>query len=442
MVDETRNVSLSINPFGNALNFSSQTAYQSNYRYYKEPIDGDFSQLDAVSIINDYGKDWNNVKVFTQEFKLASAPAHDVPVQWTAGAFLFHQDAPTKQGTHFGANGDLMGAPVNATSILINAATSQGAAVFGQVAYRTTNGWEFQAGLRYDYEHAALDARGEFQLGSADPTVTQSDTSASAGFHAFTPRASVKYAIDEMHQLYASYARGFRAGGISQLSSEDESLLPFDPEFSNNWEVGSKNFFFDQRLQLDVAAFYTNVSNVQVPTLILPDAITVTENTGRMASYGAEVEAAARVVRNLTVWGSAAFTHAEYTDFNTVDGDGNSVQLKGNRPVYTPDWTGFLGAQYVIPLQQRGQQQLQLGVYGKFIGQQYFVVDNTIGQKGYSLLNANISYSLHGYELSVWGQNLADKRYVDYAYNVGFAAAHLGRPATYGVTLRKRFAFN
>src|SRR5690606_16755077 len=233
------------------------------------------------------------------------------------------------------------------------------------------------------------------------PTVTQSDTSASAGFHAFTPRASVKYAIDEMHQLYASYARGFRAGGISQLSSEDESLLPFDPEFSNNWEVGSKNFFFDQRLQLDVAAFYTNVSNVQVPTLILPDAITVTENTGRMASYGAEVEAAARVVRNLTLWGSAAFTHAEYTDFNTVDGDGNSVQLKGNRPVYTPDWTGFLGAQYVIPLQQRGQQQLQLGVYGKFIGQQYFVVDNTIGQKGYSLLNANISYSLHGYELSV-----------------------------------------
>ena len=443
MVDETRNVSLSINHFGNALNFSSQTAYQSNYRYYRDPIDGDFSPLDAVSIVNDYGKDWNNVKVFTQEFKLSSAPAHDAPVQWTAGAFLFHQDAPTKQGTHFGADGALMGAPANATSILINSAINQGAALFGQATYRTGNGWEFQAGLRYDYEHAKLDARGEFQLDGSEPVVTQPDTSTSASFHALTPRASVKYAMDEMHQVYASYARGFRAGGISQLSSEDETLLPFDPEFSNNWEIGSKNFFFDQRLQLDVAAFYTNVRNVQVPTLILPDAITVTENTGRMASFGAELEVAARVVRNLTLWGSAAFTHAEYTDFNTAGGeDGGNVQLKGNRPVYTPDWTGFIGAQYVIPLQRSNQHQLQLGVYGKFIGQQYFVVDNTIGQDGYSLLNASIGYSCHGYELSVWGQNLANKRYVDYAYDVGMVAAHLGRPATYGITLRKHFAFN
>src|SRR5690606_10394771 len=118
-----------------------------------------------------------------------------------------------------------------------------------------------------------------------------------------------------------------------------------------------------------------------------------------------------------------------------------TVQLKGNRPVYTPDWTGFLGAQYTIPLQRSSKQQLQLGVYGKFIGQQYFVVDNTVGQEGYSLLNVNVGYSLHGYELSIWGQNLANKRYVDYAYDVGMVAAHLGRPVTYGVTLRKRFGF-
>src|SRR5690606_9015906 len=77
MVDETRNVALSVNHFGDALNFSSQTAYQSNYRFYRDPIDGDFSPLDAVSIVNDYGKDWNNVKVFTQEFKFSSARSEE-----------------------------------------------------------------------------------------------------------------------------------------------------------------------------------------------------------------------------------------------------------------------------------------------------------------------------------------------------------------------------
>src|SRR3546814_11923501 len=53
MVDDSRNASLSINHFGQAINFSSQTAFQSNHRYYRNPIDGDFSPMDAISIVNE-----------------------------------------------------------------------------------------------------------------------------------------------------------------------------------------------------------------------------------------------------------------------------------------------------------------------------------------------------------------------------------------------------
>src|SRR5690606_23166975 len=213
-------------------------------------------------------------------------------------------------------------------------------------------------------------------------------------------------------------------------------LRPFDPEYSDNVEIGTKNMLLDRRLEVNVAAFYTRVHDAQVPTLALPDAITVTQNTGRMESMGLELEATARVVRNLSLWGNAAFTHARYLDLNTAGEDGN-VQLKGNRPAFTPDWTGFLGAQYVLPIGT--SQQLQFGMYGKFVGQQYFNVQNTLGQETYSLLNAHIGYSFQGYELTLWGQNLTDKHYADYAYDFGFAAVHLGRPATYGITLRKRF---
>ncbi len=443
MVDESRNASLSINHFGSSINFSSQTAFQSNYRYYRNPIDGDFSPMDAVSIVNDYGRDWNNVKVFTQEFKLSSAPSKNHPMSWTAGTFLFHQDAPTKQGTYFGADAGMMGegTPTYATSILTNEAVSQGVAIFGQLRYQFQNGWELQAGLRYDYEHATLDARGEFQPDGGDLMVQQPDTAASTDFHALNPSFSAKYAFHERSHVYGTYTRGFRAGGISQLSSDpgEASLRPFDPEYSDNVEIGSKNMFFDRRLEVNLAAFYTRVHDAQVPTLVLPDAITVTQNTGRMESMGLELEATARVARNLSLWGNAAFTHARYLDLNTAGEEGN-VQLKGNRPVFTPDWTGFLGAQYVLPVGALQRQQIRLGIYGKFIGQQYFTVENTLGQEAYSLLNANIGYSFQGYELIVWGQNLADKRYADYAYDFGFAAVHLGRPATYGVTLRKRFS--
>src|SRR5690606_12826242 len=216
-------------------------------------------------------------------------------------------------------------------------------------------------------------------------------------------------------QVYGSYTRGFRTGGISQLSSDptEASLRPFDPEYSDNVEIGAKNMLLDRRLEVNVAAFYTRVHDAQVPTLVLPDAITVTQNTGRMESMGLELEATARVVRNLSLWGNAAFTHARYLDLNTAGEEGN-VQLKGNRPVFTPDWTGFLGAKDVLRIVT--SEQIQVGVYGEFVVHQYFNVVNTVGQEAYSLMNAHIGYSFQGYELTLWGQNLAEKHYTDYAY--------------------------
>ena len=69
MIDNIFNSSLSIDHDGRLFNFSSLTSYQSNHRYYDAPLDGDFSPIDGVTVINDYGSDWNKVKVITQEFK-------------------------------------------------------------------------------------------------------------------------------------------------------------------------------------------------------------------------------------------------------------------------------------------------------------------------------------------------------------------------------------
>jgi iron complex outermembrane receptor protein len=67
-------------------------------------------------------------------------------------------------------------------------------------------------------------------------------------------------------------------GGLTQLSTDPSQppLYPYKPEYSNNIEIGSKNSFWNNRIRLNVAAFLTYVTNAQVPTLILPDAITIT----------------------------------------------------------------------------------------------------------------------------------------------------------------------
>src|SRR5690606_30211959 len=92
LVDDVFNSSLVASYAGPSLNFTSQTTYQSNYRIYKEPIDGDFSPIDGITIINNYGRDWNFVKAFTQEFKVTSPAASASPLKWTGGTYFYYQE--------------------------------------------------------------------------------------------------------------------------------------------------------------------------------------------------------------------------------------------------------------------------------------------------------------------------------------------------------------
>lgn len=108
MKDNTFNTSLVLDHKGMNFNFSSQTAFQQNYRYYEEPIDADFSPLDVNSIFNNYGRDWNQVRVLTQEFKFTS-PAGPSTLDWTVGSFLFYQESPVRQAIRFGEDAGLLG---------------------------------------------------------------------------------------------------------------------------------------------------------------------------------------------------------------------------------------------------------------------------------------------------------------------------------------------
>ena len=439
IIDNIFNASLSANYAGNDFNFTSVTSYQKNYRYYTTPIDGDFSPIDAVSLINNYGSDWNNVKVGTQEFRFSSPASSQSPLKWTAGLYGFYRSAPTKTGTHFGADAAAVGAPFpDFTSINTNIEHNYGFAAFGQVVYTINPQWDITAGLRYDLEHKKEEVKGEFQPDGGDIMVTQADTSSKANFKAFTPKLTVAYHVSENNNLFASYSRGFRAGGISQLSSDPSQppLYAYKPEYSDNYEIGSKNTLFDKRLRLNISAFYTFVNNAQVPTLVLPDAITVTKNAGKLHSKGIEAEIAATLFKGLDVDYNFGYTHARYKDL-LVASNGNAVNLQGNHQVYTPEVTSMLALQYAYELGDSHTTRLVARGEWRYLGNEYFDLANQIEQKAYSIFNARAGVSLKNYEVFVWGHNLANKTYIDYAYD--FGATHLGNPRTYGVTLRANF---
>ena len=440
MIDNTFNTSLVVNYAGHSFNFSSQTAYQSNHRYYTLPLDGDFSPIDGITIINNYGDEWNKVKVWTQEFRLSSPAANKTHLKWTAGTYLFSQDNPVKQATHFGMDAGMLGSPdTDFSSITSSKAKNTGIAVFGQIVYAVTDKFDIIGGLRFDYEKKKISVLGEYQKSTDPVLVTRPDTSANTSFNAFSPKLGLMYRIAPNSNVFATYSRGYRTGGLTQLSATDPTqppLYPYKPEYSNNVEIGIKNNFFDNRLRLNMAFFLTQVTDVQVPTLILPDAITITRNAGKLNSKGAELELATTPVRGLEVEYNFGFTDAEYKNLKLSQG-GTSVDLSGKKQVFTPDITSMLAAQYSYDIGSK--KQCKLVVRGEWmqLGEQYFDLGNSISQDAYSLLNAKIGISSRIGEIMFWGRNMGDKRYIAYAYD--FGAIHIGNPRTYGVTLRANF---
>lgn len=440
MRDATANASLSLRFKGRRFVLTSETGYQSNRRVYADIIDGDFSPASGIGIFNNYGGAWNRSQVLTQELRL-SAPADRGAraIDWVAGTYLFHQRSPVKQATVFGADALQFGAPDSLFRI-VNASTgtNSGIAFFGQVTVPVTSRLRLTGGLRYDYQRSRLSLRSDYVSDNGGPAFpVQEDTSGSGTYGAFSPRAGLLYAFSVNHSGYLNFSRGYRTGGLTQIGSDPSqpALSPFNPEYSNNFEIGVKNMLFEDRVRLNLAAFYIHVTDLQVPSLVLPAAITITRNTGMLESRGVEAEVSAVVLKRGSIQYGFGYTDARFRRLRMAE-NGAEVDYSGNRQLFTPDVTSALALQYAWRLKTRRSLSLVARGEWMYIGRKYFNAANTLVQQPYQLLNARLSLRAQRWELAAWARNLGDARYVDYAYD--FGAAHLGDPRTYGLTLQVR----
>ena len=437
MMDKTTNSSLSIHYAGNTFNFTSQTAYQQNYRYYTNPIDGDFSPIDAISIINNYGNKWNNNKVITQDFKFSSNNTNS-KFKWTAGAFLFYQDAPVKQATRYGKDANMMMVGDSLFSTINTSTTlKKGFALYGQATYAITSDLNITFGIRNDYESQSESVMGQYQHDPSNKLITTTaDTLGRTHFNALSPKLSLDYQMNKNSLWYGIYSRGFKAGGLSPLSSDPSQppLIGYLPEYSNNFETGIKNNWWGHKLILNIALFYTKVTDAQVPSLVLPDAITITKNTGQLTSKGIETELLAIPTKGLLLQYAFGATNANY-DKLTIASQGENINLAGKHPIFTPSSTSLLAAQYTYPV----NKNLNVFARGewKYIGTTYFDLANSIEQSPYHLLNAKLGMEYKKTALSFWAKNLAGTKYISYGYD--FGAVHLGDPAIFGTSFSYQF---
>jgi iron complex outermembrane receptor protein len=138
-------------------------------------------------------------------------------------------------------------------------------------------------------------------------------------FEKTTGKLALDWQLSRSQLLYASVATGFRSGGFNGFQVV-EVARTFAPEEVTAFEVGSKNRFLDNTLQVNVAAFRNDYTNLQEQRQIPVGQTTISTifNAAKAQATGAEAELLWRSSRTMTYGGTLSILDAKYTSFPDV----------------------------------------------------------------------------------------------------------------------------
>lgn len=275
-----------------------------------------------------------------------------------------------------------------------------------------------------------------------------------------TWRAGAEYDVGAHSLLYASVETGYRGGGFS--FAVDPTRQQYRPETIQAYTVGSKNRFFDNRLQLNLEAFYWRYKNQQIAHLGVDTngaSAFFTENIGTSRNYGGEVEAQFLVAHNTLLTANVQYLNAKYTDFRyttpappptrclvTAPAAGSTlstVDCSGLRALRSPEWTMNFGARQTIPL---GASKIVLQGEARYQSSSYvgFELLDIQQQAAYWTGQASATFSPEDEKWSVTAfvNNIGNQRpWGDIVYNgnANLFAGSPGAPRLYGVRFSVKY---
>jgi iron complex outermembrane recepter protein len=411
-----------------------------------------FKDLDFPGIYHSYydgkvGELLPPQKVWSEELRINSKS--ESKLQYTLGAYFFHQkgyEPTTNTAYELSAADAAMYMLPNGTYLINrNRSNNSGIAGFGELSYLITNQLKATIGMRYDYEkrEAIFNGFGDAYLYNGVVTNIKSNLTAIGYYSALSPKFSISYAVNELSNVYATYTRGFRAGGINASSLPAGVKQTFDPEYSNNFEIGYKSFLADNRLSIGASAFLIQWQDLQFYNLVAPFTY-ARENVGNAQSAGVEIETTAKLTKGLQLDGSFGINPTKYKGFdlkrvNYATGVETTTAIGGNKLSNAPSHTIFIGAQYEYEINKKLKSVIRAEV--RNMGNQFTDIQNQIKQSSYTLINSRAGIIYNHYSLFVWSQNLNNERYLGYGNpDSSFGRqARIAQPRTFGVTLSTKF---
>ena len=246
-------------------------------------------------------------KQFSEELQLSGSAA-DEKLNWLVGLYyMIENNDSIVSNTIFGGF---------APKIFANNADAY--AVFSQFNYDLTESLTLTVGGRYTREEKDVDVQ-QFAPGGVlvfdNSDLAAIGTPTDRTFEKFTPEVTLDYAISDDVLTYARFARGFKGGGWAGRATTAATFSAFNEEVLDAYELGVKSQLFNDRLRLNVAAFYSDYQDYAAGRLDENQQLIVL-NAAEARIQGLEIEYNIVPADGIELFGFIALMDSKFTNID------------------------------------------------------------------------------------------------------------------------------
>lgn len=236
-------------------------------------------------------------------------------LRYVLGGFYFGENQATE---NFFLQGNI------STTRFTPRLNTESVAAFGQLTFDIADSLRLVVGGRYtkeDKSQFTSVAAGGLP-GPISPPLSPPFTG-DLSFEKFTWKAGIEWDAGPQSLVYANAATGFKSGGFFVAQPPNNT---FAPENLTAYTLGAKNRFFDNKLQLNIEAFYwdykdqqiTFVGGVRTANGTFAQGST-TVNAGKSRIYGIEFETRFAPSRNDLLSLNVQYLNGKYNSLTTAN---------------------------------------------------------------------------------------------------------------------------
>ncbi len=464
--------------------FDRKIAYQWDNMYYEQWKDSYFGYYYGFTLYNTqytFGTIFNdqNQSRFSQEIRLASQT--ESRFQWMIGAYyedlqddwFFGSDNPQLMDTvgweyaqylayYYNYAGYPVVYPIPPTTIgysnKLDRQIKQ-TSIFGEISFDLTDKWKVTGGGRwFEYDRYQF-TQNQFPQGLAPAGSfdTNGIYTSEGKTNDVLWKFSTQYQIDDKKMVYFLYSQGFRLGGTNSERAANTGKVPleYNPDTLDNFEIGLKSQWLNDRLLLNATVFLMQWNNYQQSSSsgVGPWWLRGTFNAADAEIFGIELNGSALFTDNFSINYSLTWADPKWTTDFTFP-DGNEI-VKGMTLPTSPKRKAFIALDWTFP-----------GAFGTndiFVRYDYAYQSKTWNTLQ-SIMNSNPegvidSWSVSNFQIGAhlkndWTvtmvvRNLFDQKAIAVLNNgVNFASDWFGtdfnknkrvynRPRTFGIQVRK-----